>query len=465
MNCSNEREMVIAFGEQKEKLLSQPDRFVKTEPVERVGIESEVAVHAAMEARELTNLRDEILAEHPGFTDTELGAVQIEVRTPPVDLSTADGVSALKGIYGDHLALVRGSAHRRGAKILRAGANPFFPAVGAPRTEKPKYRLVPDFYNRNRSPLVDTVIGLGANRLNVGDAAIVSLFQSFQVNLEASSLEDACEKMNYSLGIAPYLLSFSGNARYLNGADTKMQDMRFIGWEKSHDTRTICDTKLHDARLLSWERSFDVRPPESGDWKNELRVGLPGRYFRNIADYLERAGTFPFILHSPEAALAISIGMTWLDARVKFIGDSSIVELRLLSTQPSMEEEVVLLLLYLGLLREAQERRAPLMPIEMVRENRLTAMLYGTEKPMWFLDGAGRGVKLSAIQGLSFELEKAKNGLRRLGILSSLDEELLREMFRLGSPSQRLAARLNGTEKNVSVREMENALTETGMLK
>ena len=157
--------------------------------------------------------------------------------------------------------------------------------------------------------------------------------------------------------------------------------------------------------------------------------------------------------------------MTWLDARVKFIGDSSIVELRLLSTQPSIEEEVVLLLLYLGLLHSHEESRAPLMPIGMVRENRLSAMLYGTERSMWFINEAGREVKLPATAGLQLEFEKAKDGLRKLGLLSSFDEALLREMIRLGSPSKRLAEHLNTTDKNISFQEMENALTETGMLK
>ena len=198
--------------------------------------------------------------------------------------------------------------------LLRDGANPFLPSIGTPRTDKPKYHLVPDFYNHHRNSQRDTLIGLGRHRVDIGDAAVVSLFQSFQVNLEAKSLEDACDKMNRSMAIVPYLLAFSGNARYLNCRDIQIQDTRMMSWEISHDPRSFCDTGFQDLRIISWEKSFDVRPEKTEDWQNELRVGLPGRYFKDLADYLWRAGMFPFILHNPEAALAISIGMTWLDA-------------------------------------------------------------------------------------------------------------------------------------------------------
>ena len=63
---------------------------------------------------------------------------------------------------------------------------------------------------------------------------LISLFQSFQVNLEAKSMKDACDKMNRSLAIAPYILAFSGNARFLNCQDTQIQDARMISWERSN---------------------------------------------------------------------------------------------------------------------------------------------------------------------------------------------------------------------------------------
>ena len=437
-----ERDMLESFNVQAKDLLASKDRFIKNGHRVKVGLESELAIHAMLSNSELVQKRDAIIADNSDFTDVELGASQIEIRTPPIDLISNGGIASLKEIYEKRFASVLDSARRHEVGILRIGANPFLPTIGVPRTDKIKYHLVPDFYNQHRSFRLDTMIGLGKNRIDIGDASVVSLFQSFQVNLEADSLEDACDKMNRSLAIAPYLLAFSGNARYLNCQDTKIQDVRMMSWEISHYVKTFCDT---------------------GNWNNELRIGLPRRYFRNIVDYLQRAGTFPFILYAPESALAISIGMTWLDARVKFIGDSAIVELRLPSTQPTTEEETMLMLLYIGRLRYSQVNKEQILPINMVRENRLSAMLYGLKRPMWFLDKNEIPVKLPTKVGLARELEMAMIGLNGLGLLSALNTDLLNFMFEAGSPSDRLAKLLNSVG-DISVCDMEHALLETKML-
>ncbi len=458
-----EKEMLESFSVQTKDLLESKDRFLKDGNSIKVGLESELAIHAMLSNSELVQKRDAIIADNSDFTDVELGASQIEIRTPPIDLVSVGGLQSLTGVYDKRFASVLDSARRNEVGILRIGANPFLPTIGTPRTDKPKYHLVPDFYNQHRSSRLDTMIGLGKNRIDIGDASIVSLFQSFQVNLEANSLDDACDKMNRSLAIAPYLLAFSGNARYLSYQDSKIQDLRMMSWEISHDDRTFCDTRFEDLRIMSWEKSFDVRPEKNKDWQGELRVGLPGRYFRNIGDYLQRAGTFPFILYAPESALAISIGMTWLDARVKFIGDSAIVELRLPSTQPTTEEEIMLTLLYIGRLHYSQINKEQILPINMVKENRLSAMLYGLKRPMWFLSKNGIPVKMSAKTGLATELERGMMGLNNLGLLSAVNKKLLDVILRTGSPSDRLAKLLNPVG-DISVCDMEHALLETKML-
>lgn len=157
--------------------------------------------------------------------------------------------------------------------------------------------------------------------------------------------------------------------------------------------------------------------------------------------------------------------MTWLDARVKFIGDSAVVELRLPSMRPTIGEEMVLLLLYVGRLHYSQITNQPLLSINMVRENRLAAMLHGTKKTMWFLNRCAEPVKLPANRGLLAEIEKAKRGLDMLGILSSLDDKLLNEILRIGPPSDRIADKLTRRRQhNFSFENMENALKETDML-
>ncbi|MBI1974940.1 MAG: hypothetical protein HYS57_01110, partial [Parcubacteria group bacterium] len=313
-------------------------------------------------------------------------------------------------------------------------------------------------YNTHRPKEADTLIGLGQHRIDIGDAAIVSLFQSFQVNLEARSLGDACDKMNRSFFIAPYLLALGANARYLECLDTKIQDMRMIAWEKSHDTR------MQDVRLLAWEKSFDIRTPEEIARGTMLRVGLPERYFFDVRDYLARSGRFPFILYQPDAAFKIAVGMTWLDARVKFIGDSAVVELRLLPTQPTVEEELLLTLLYIGRLVDSQVRREVLMPIEHVRENRLSAMLYGMHRDMWFLTDDGASEKLPYRIGMNREIRRARGGLKRLGIEGWFNVDLLAEILWRGSPSDRLAGVLEDIVDGTPTERMERALRALGML-
>ena len=417
--------------------MASPERFQKDGTKLPVGLESEVAIYKLGLAPEnYEALRDAILRDASGFTDVELGAAQIELRTSPVDILSVSGFNHLGEEYQRNFAQVKKAAEARGAKILRFGSNPYLPIRNTPRTNKPKYRLVPDFYNENRRKDADTVIGLGRCRVDIGDAAIVSLFQSFQVNMEASSFEDAIRKMNISFAIAPYLLGFSANSRYLGGFDLEIQDMRTISWEKSHDTR------IQDLRMIAWEKSFDVRTREEIRAGRMLRVGLPERYFIDMADYLGRAGQFPFILHNPNAALAIAIGMTWLDTRVKFIQDSLVVELRLLPTQPTIEEELLITLFYIGRVRDAILRDEQLLPFECVRENRLAAMLYGMHRPMWFLRDDGALKKMPYRMGMRLEIERAERGLRELGLLRYFDTELLAENFVRGTPSDRLAKKL-----------------------
>ena len=459
MDKKKEREMQTAFDEQAREVLSMPDRFLKDGKDLKVGFESEVAIHSDhLALNELEFVRDNILRKVPDFTDVELGTAQIEFRTPPVNISSTNGFCDISDIYRTTFQRLVLAATESNCSILRIGSNPFLPIKNTPRTNKLKYQLVPDFYNKNRPLQTDTIIGLGNHQINIGDAAVVSLFQSFQVNLEARSFEDACDKMNRSFFIAPYLLALAANSRYLELVDTKMQDLRMIGWEKSHDTL------MQDLRLVAWEKAFDLRTPNEIARGHALRVGLPERYFIDLSDYLNRASRFPFILHQPKVALNMAVGMTWLDARVKFIQDSLVVELRLLPTQPKIEEELMLALLYLGRLIDSQMRNESLLPIEFVRENRLSAMLYGMHRKMWFLSGESILQKLPYKLGVRREIKRAICGLERFGLANLLDKELLEKILINGSPSDRLSQELDKKEHDVSVESMKEALARLEML-
>lgn len=108
-------------------------------------------------------------------------------------------------------------------------------------------------------------------------------------------------------------------------------------------------------------------------------------------------------------------------------------------------------------------RNESFLPIEFVRENRLSAMLYGTHRSMWFLSGTDIPERLSSKTGLKREIERAKSGLEYLGLLDLLNTELLKEVLKNGSPSDRLARELHDTTSPIPYEEMKQALQKTKM--
>ncbi len=467
-NDDQEHEMRDSYDKQCLEILSKPDYYRKSGDEIKVGFESEVAIHPNSDQvthADIEKLRDEIIGSETirEHTDKELGVAQIEFRTPPIVINKKRGgrivgYRVIESFYRDIWSKVLLSARQNNCRLIRCGTNPFLPVMNSPRTNKPKYQTVPDYYNFHRRKDVEPVIGREPNKLNVGDAAIVSLFQSFQVNLQANSFDDAIDKMNRSFMIAPYLLALSANSRYLEYLDTGIQDLRMKSWELSHDSG------LQDLRLMSWEKAFDTRKPSQQISGAGLRVGLPENYFENIYQYLARAGQFPFILHAPENALQIAIGMTWLDSRIKFIDNSLVVELRLLPTQPTIDQELFLFLLYIGRLHYSQSHKEALMPLNLVRYNREAAMVSGMSSNMWFPGERGTFCRQPFRSGLSNEIKKAKDGLQEIGLLLYFDTDVLDTIIKCGTPSNILTRSLSNLRVSHDREGMIKALHYSSML-
>src|SRR3989339_351402 len=123
-----EAEMQIAFDQQAKKIISVPDRFLKDGKSLKIGFESEVAIHSnhlALDKLEAT--RNNILRVVPDLTDVELGAAQLEFRTPPIDISSTSGFHDISNIYGTTFQSLVLSAKKNDCSILRIGSNPFLP--------------------------------------------------------------------------------------------------------------------------------------------------------------------------------------------------------------------------------------------------------------------------------------------------------------------------------------------------
>lgn len=368
-----------SFRAQAANILGNPGRFSKPPGILRVGLEMEAGLVGRCGEQIVEGVRNRII-EPLEFADMELGGSQLEWRTEPIILNEAGGVSAMASQALERDAAVRGHAAMHDVSVLRSGSNPFIAVPAIVRTDKPKYRQVPDFHNRERRR-ENTVIGV-TEQVDVGDAAVVALLSSLQCNVEAEGLDDAVDLLNRSLMIGPEVVAISGNARLLEGADTGLADLRMSAWETSHDTRTAQE------RMQG----------------KDQRVGLPARYIRDMEDYFAQIEERPFILFNPDNALRIGIGLNWQDTRIKIIGESAVVEFRPVSIQPSAAEDVAVMLFYLGRLAFSKHHEEPLMPMEQVRSRRDVAMSKGIAPYLAELPG---------------RLQQAKMGLEEAGILDA----------------------------------------------
>lgn len=443
-NERNEQAMRKMFKKQSCDIADNIGRFVKSGNGIKVGFESEISIfNKSIPVDDLGEIRNVILEEAGNeYYDVELGATQIELRTPPICLNEkSHGFKDVYTVYKEKFEKLLWITRQKNVSILRVGSNPFLPAINTPRTNKVKYKTVPDYHNYYRQKVMETKIGINGKKVEIGDAAIVSLFQSFQVNLEAKSLDDAIDKMNRSFMIGPYILAISGNSRYLELKDTGFNDIRFPAWEISHDIRKTKQI-MNDCNL---------------------RVGLPSCYFRDIKDYFRRIQKFPFILFDMENAFKVGIGLTWMDTRVKFIDNSAVVEFRLVPTQPSLEDEVALAEFYVGRLLYSQLKNEILLPMSFVRENRFNSFHFGLKGNYWYVSDEGTIKKDGGRHVLELEIKRAENALKSTSLINS--SELDRIFLRLnnGSPSDNLGNLLKG-QVNVEKNEMINALVSSKML-
>jgi gamma-glutamyl:cysteine ligase YbdK (ATP-grasp superfamily) len=260
--------------------------------------------------------------------------------------------------------------------------------------------------------------------IDVGYAGVLSLCNSLQANLEVRGNQEAVDTTNAALSIVPILLAVAANARYLCGRDLRYADARMILWEHSHDVRGIEDF-LAD------------RP---------TRVGLPPRYFRDIQDYFDHVASFPNLLPNTEDALSTYIGLLWNDVRIKFIGpnrETGLVEVRPLSIQPSPFEDVACVGMLLGLLRYTLCQAPGLPPFNVLREDRLQAMIHGLDGRLHHQQADGRWVSRPARQVVAEAIDMAEEGLKGIVPVGEITAFLgiLRDRLEVetGTPSDQLA--------------------------
>lgn len=392
-----ETKMRRAFYAEAQKIQARENEFLKTDNSVRIGLEIECSVLTPDYTQATEADRDAIKKAHPDFTDSELGAAQLEWRTDPIDIS-GFGLKELDAQLTERQKILVATAKGLGVQLLNSGSNPFVDVSDIKRTTATKYVQVPNYHNDNKRAGLKTVIGI-LEKVDVADAAIVGLSNSVQCNLEAKGFADAIDKLNRSFAIGPMATALGANSRLLEGKDTGLADTRMIAWEISHDTRTLRETE--EGKIT--------------------RVGLPGIYYTDMQDYFQRLAAQPFIIEVPEdvipnAAFPIGIGLNWRDTRIKFTDNSVLVEFRPVSVQSTPKENIAMMLFWLGRLAYSQQTNEPLLDMKKVKENRDNAMALGMAGQLWTFTDANELIQLPAYEALNLELARAEIGLMKSGV-------------------------------------------------
>lgn len=420
-----EQGMREAFESQVQELLGKEDLYSKNGDSVKVGLETEYAVvDDGFEPIDHV-VRDQII-EGLGFADVEVGGSQVEIRTDPI---TPESLADLEHQMRLPEQDLRDEADARDAKIIRAGTHPFVDFDDVPMSKEEKYQVVPNFHDRHRNG--HTVDEFGVEEtVDPRNADIAGVINSTQANIEASGFEDAVDKANYTYMISPFMSAISSNARFVDGKDTGFSDVRMPLWEKSHDIRG---------------------QDQLGE---DVATGKLESYYDSLTDYTGRVKEEPFILNDEEmqeAAMDIGIGTFWKDSRIKFAEDQeeerydTIVESRVVSTQPTVKEEVAMHGFFIGRIAYAQneelhgEGGEKLMDIEKVNRNRYSAMHNGLDTKLYDTDGELQ----DASDVLEQELEKAEEGLEYAGIEDPGYMDMLYNRLEEGTPSDKMAEGFN----------------------
>lgn len=428
LQSEEEQGMREAFEQQVEELFGNEELYRKNYSDVKIGLETEYPAVDKDSNPLPSELRDQVI-EGLDFADVEVGGSQIEVRTDPVKLNSLSRLEKeMKLIEAD----LDDEADVRGVDVLRSGTHPFVDLDSIPKSNGDKYREVPAFHDEHRNGHVQEEFGI-KETIDPRNADLAAVINSTQTNIEARDFDDAVEKANYTYMISPFLSAISGNARFLDGKDTGVADSRMPLWEKSHDIRT--------------EDELGERPVEAGKLES---------YYENLSDYFDRVKEQPFILEEEGAAMDIGIGTFWKDSRIKFKEEpendryDAIVESRVVSTQPTLEEEIAMHGFFIGRLVYAQEEEENLMDIEKVNRNRYTAMHNGLDEKLYDTEGVQR----DAVEVLEEELVKAEQGLEYAGIDSDGFMDLLYDHLDEGVPADRMAEGFNNArEKGMDRKE------------
>lgn len=433
-----EQWMKDGFAAVAAAVLADAHRYKKNTDTFFAGLEIELPLVTSTFNLAPQHDRDALIRQFTKHTSPELAAHQLEIISePPVDL-LQQGLGALEHQMAITMTSILREASNRGLYAVRLGCYPLVDIDDVDYTRGDpcyrKYERSPRWHMANRRQ--DTPADLGWKEVvRIDNAYVVGLMNATQVTIDAQNFPDAVDKLNRSLMISPYAVAIGANARYLSCSDTGMCDIRFAAWEISHD----------------------VRSPDEVALDRPTRIGLPQCYYRDMDDYFKRIQSYPFILDDPISMtrpFEVGLGLYWRDARLKFFQEKKTVavEFRPVALQPSLHEDIAMMLFYVGRLIWSQRTKESLLPMDIVRENKCQAVTHGLHGQLWYQQGTTIECA-SARLVMEKELNRAVEGLRLLGAPTNAIVDVLQVLWQRldrGSPAEQFVAVVEGIEATIS---------------
>jgi gamma-glutamyl:cysteine ligase YbdK (ATP-grasp superfamily) len=206
---------------------------------------------------------------------------------------------------------------------------------------------------------------------------IMSGCQSIHINIQLPAGELAVRLLNKAIEVTPYLVAL--------GAHSPLVDCRSAGYQ--------------EFRVPIWEPLFTFPNIDAQYGVNTRRTGFPDQYYRDWDDYWLDVSNKLYFSHDVERAFEINMKQFWRTVRLKPCPGKEhdcLLELRALSTQPTLQEDAAFYLLLGGLLHDSSWNSRPLLPIDMVKKNLELASRHGLDTKLYVLDSRGINQKSAA---------------------------------------------------------------------
>lgn len=361
---AHQQTMRAAFYQQLHERC-RPDDNPERRPPMVIGLETEYLIVDATGMLVREAVRNDILASL-AHSSPELGVSTLETHTNPITLADAGQhvLDELQRVEHETLAATR----QVGCRLVRIGAYPG-PFSHLTVTQQPRrYQLLMDVCHAMHGDVPP--IQVGELTLPHHRCYVMSGCQSIHLNMQLPAGQLAIQLLNKMIELVPPLIALGAHAPIMNCQPSGLLEYRTALWEPLFSFPNI-------------DAAFDV---------DTCRTGLPPAYYTDWDDYWHDVGDKLFLGQESERAFESNVKNFWRTVRLKpcpgHVHDC-LLELRALSTQPTLGEDAAFYMLIAGLLHDREWVARPLLPIELVQSNLTAASKDALRSHLYVITQAG----------------------------------------------------------------------------